>query len=231
MSHRGVKGRTKSCETHVHDQPFGRNETIDIWQSQWVRKEGNASINKVSTMTPGLAKIFEKVCSSRNFESPETDFLTAVNACCIDFTDTGSLKHVHWLSQCQSTNCSTTYYGWGNIVEVNTVVAGVSRLITGIDLRLAHEYRIQWLPATIHNAGRMDHRQVRNASFKAIPLLGSVDVEMAYSYSESCWHFPQWHVRSYGRWYVSVSQEEDSMEGRLILGHEVGMTEVVQILY
>jgi len=64
MSSLGVKGRAKSWEAHERDQQFGENESIDIWKSQRLRKEGNARINKVSAMKPGLAKIFEKVCIS-----------------------------------------------------------------------------------------------------------------------------------------------------------------------
>jgi hypothetical protein len=61
MSSHGVKGRTTSREAHERDQQFGENESIDIGKSQRLRKEGNARINKVSAMKPGLAKIIEKV--------------------------------------------------------------------------------------------------------------------------------------------------------------------------
>jgi hypothetical protein len=61
MSSLGVKGRSKSWEAHERDQQFGENQSIDIGQSQRLRKEGNARINKVSVMRPGLAKIIEKV--------------------------------------------------------------------------------------------------------------------------------------------------------------------------
>jgi len=61
MSSLGVKGRTKSWETHERDQQFGENESTDIGKSQRLRKEGNARINKVSAMRPGLAKRIEKV--------------------------------------------------------------------------------------------------------------------------------------------------------------------------
>ena len=61
MSSLGVKGRTKSWEALERDQQFGENESIDIGKSQRLRKEGNARINKVSAMRPGLAKIIEKV--------------------------------------------------------------------------------------------------------------------------------------------------------------------------
>jgi len=64
MSCLGVKGHTKSWEAHERDQQFGENESIDIGKSQRLRKEGNARINKVSAMKPGLAKIIEKVCFS-----------------------------------------------------------------------------------------------------------------------------------------------------------------------
>ena len=61
MSSLGVKGRTKSWEAHERDEQFGENEGIDIGKNQRLRKEGNARINKVSAMQPGLAKIIEKV--------------------------------------------------------------------------------------------------------------------------------------------------------------------------
>jgi hypothetical protein len=61
MSNLGVNGHTKSWEAHERDHQFGENESIDIGKSQRLRKEGNARINKVSAMRPGLAKIIEKV--------------------------------------------------------------------------------------------------------------------------------------------------------------------------
>jgi hypothetical protein len=61
MSSLGVKGRMKSWEAHERDEKFGENESIDIGKSQRLRKEGNARINKVSAMRPGVAKIIEKV--------------------------------------------------------------------------------------------------------------------------------------------------------------------------
>jgi hypothetical protein len=98
MSSLGVKGRIKSWEAHERDQQFGENGTTDIGKSQRLRKEGNARINKVSAMRPGLAKIIEKVCISRHCERPETDIHKAENACGIDYTDTWSTKRVHSLS-------------------------------------------------------------------------------------------------------------------------------------
>jgi len=68
------------------------NESIDIEHSQRLHEEGNARINKVLAMRPGLAKIIVKVRISRNFESPETDLQIAANACCIDYADTPSAK-------------------------------------------------------------------------------------------------------------------------------------------
>jgi len=57
----GVKGSTKSWDAHERDKQFGENESIDIGKSQRLRKEGNARINKVLAMRPGLAKIIDKV--------------------------------------------------------------------------------------------------------------------------------------------------------------------------
>jgi len=61
MSSLGVKDLTKSWEAHDRDPQFGRNESIDIKNSQRLRKEGNARINKVSATKPGSAMIFGKV--------------------------------------------------------------------------------------------------------------------------------------------------------------------------
>ena len=61
MSSLGEKGRTKSWEAHERDQQFGENESTDNGQSQRLRIEGNARINKVSAMKPGLARIMETV--------------------------------------------------------------------------------------------------------------------------------------------------------------------------
>jgi hypothetical protein len=61
MSSLGVNGPTKSWEAHDRDQQFGENESIDIGKGQRLRKEGNARINKVTAMRPGLLNIIEKV--------------------------------------------------------------------------------------------------------------------------------------------------------------------------
>jgi hypothetical protein len=61
MSCFSVKHRTNYWEAQERDQQFGENESIDIGKSQRLRKEGNARINKVLAMRPGLAKIIEKV--------------------------------------------------------------------------------------------------------------------------------------------------------------------------
>jgi hypothetical protein len=61
MSSLCVTRLTRSCEAHECDQQFGENESIYIGKSQRLRKEGNARINKVLAMRPGLAKIIENV--------------------------------------------------------------------------------------------------------------------------------------------------------------------------
>jgi len=97
MSSLGVKDRTKSWEADGHDQQCGENESIDFRKSQRLPKEGNARINPVSAMRPGLAKIIEKVRISKYFERPETDLHIAKNACCIDYAETWSTKQVQGL--------------------------------------------------------------------------------------------------------------------------------------
>jgi hypothetical protein len=95
MSSLGVKGHTQSWEAHGCNEQFGQNESTDIGKSPRLRKEGNARINKMSAMRPGLAKIFEKDRISIYFESAETDLHIADIACCIGYTDTWSSKGVY----------------------------------------------------------------------------------------------------------------------------------------
>jgi hypothetical protein len=88
----GVQGRTKSWEAYERNLQFGENESIHIGKRQRLRKQGNARINKVSAMRPGVAKIIDKVCLSRCFETSDTDFHIAEDACGINYADTCLLK-------------------------------------------------------------------------------------------------------------------------------------------
>jgi len=81
MSSLGVKGHTKSWEAHEGNLQFGENQSVDIGIIQRLRKEGNATINKVSAMRPGIAKIIETVRISTYCESPPTNLHIAENAC------------------------------------------------------------------------------------------------------------------------------------------------------
>jgi len=231
MSSLGVKGRTKSWEAHERDQQFGENESIDIGKSQRLRKEGNARINKVSAMRPGLAKIIEKVRISWYFESPEADLHKAENACCINYANTWSPKRVHWLSESQSPHCSTSDYGCEDTLELYSGVARARLLLTGIHPWVASTPKIQRIPAAIHNSRRMDDCQVCHGSIAAISILDPLDVEEAYSHIASRHHSVQWDVRSHGWRDASFGQEKDSMEGRLVLRCEVSWTEAFQILH
>jgi len=58
----GGKCCTKSWEAHEHDQQFGEGANIDIAKSERLQKQGNARLNKVLAMRPGLPKIIEKFC-------------------------------------------------------------------------------------------------------------------------------------------------------------------------
>jgi hypothetical protein len=95
MSSLGVKGHTKSWEAHGRDQQYEENESTDIGMSQRLRKEGNARINNLLVMRPGLAKIFGKVRISTYCESAETVLRIEENASCIDYTDTWTSKRVY----------------------------------------------------------------------------------------------------------------------------------------
>ena len=198
MSSLGVKGHTKSWEAHEHDQQFGDNESIDNGKSQRLRKEGNARINKVSAMRPGLAKIIENVRISWDFESSETDRHIAENACCINYADTWSPNQVHWLSKRQSPYCSTPDYGCEDTLELNPGVARARLPITGIHTRVASKPKIRWIQATIHNPGLMDNCHVCHGSVEVISILDPLDVEEAYSHIASRSHSVQWHVQSHG---------------------------------
>jgi len=123
MSSLGVKGHTKSWEAHERDQQFEENESVDIGNSQRLGKEGTARINEVLAMKPGLAKIIEKVCVSKYFETAETDLRIAENASCIDDANTWLSKRVHWLSKSQCPHCGTSDYGCEYMLELDTGVA------------------------------------------------------------------------------------------------------------
>jgi hypothetical protein len=59
MSGLGVKGCSKSREAHECNHQFREYTSIGIGMSQRLHTEGNARINKVVAMRPGLANIFE----------------------------------------------------------------------------------------------------------------------------------------------------------------------------
>jgi len=198
MSSLGVKRHAKSWEAHERDQHFGENESIDIGKTQRLRKDGNARINNVSAMRPGLAKIIEKVCISWYFESPETDLHKAENACCFDYADTWSSNRVHWVSKSQSPHRSTSNCGCENTLEVYTGVTRAGLPITGIHTWMASKSKIHQIPATIHNSWWMDDCEVCHGSIEAIQILDPLDVEEAYSHIASCYHSVKWHIWSHG---------------------------------
>jgi hypothetical protein len=88
MTSLDAKGQARSWEAHEGDQQFGENELVDNGKSEKLCKEGNARINMELAITACLAKIIQKVYTSRYFESPETDIHQAENACCIDYAKT-----------------------------------------------------------------------------------------------------------------------------------------------
>ena len=136
MSSLRVKGRNKSWKAHVRAQHLWENESADIGKSQRLWKEGNARINKVSVMRPGLVKIIENLRISTHCEWPETDIHIAENACGIDYADTWLTKQVHWVSESQSADCSTTKYGCEDTLKVETGAAQVPLQNMWIDSRV-----------------------------------------------------------------------------------------------
>jgi len=101
MSSLGVKGHSKSWEAHERNQQFGENKCIHMGKSQRLQNEGNAIVNKVSAMRPGLAEIIETVCIWTYCESSQTNLHMAENACCIDYDEAWSSTQVHWLPHSQ----------------------------------------------------------------------------------------------------------------------------------
>jgi len=130
MSSLGVKGHSKSWEAHESDPQFGENESIDIGKSHRLRREGNARINKLCAMRPGLAKSIENVRISTYFECAETDIQIAENTGCSDYADTWSAKQVHRLTESQCPDRSTTYYGCDDTLEIDTRVSRARLPIT-----------------------------------------------------------------------------------------------------
>jgi len=112
-------------------------------------KQGNARINKVSAMRPGLAKIIEKVHISWYFESLETDLHMAENACCIDYAETWSSKQVYWLSKSQSPHCGTSDYRCEDTLELYTGVTRAGLLITGIHTWVATKSKMHCTSAKV----------------------------------------------------------------------------------
>jgi len=195
MSSLVVKSHTRFWEAYQRDQQFGENESIDTGKSQRLRKEGNPRINIVSAMRPDLANIIEKVSISRYFESSETNFHNAENTGYIDYTNTWLSKRLHLLSQSHIPHHGTTYSGCEDSLELDTGVAWGSLTITRIHPGVAPQSKIQWKPATLHNTGWMDHRQVDHGRFEAIPILDPVEIGEIYGHIASRYHSPQWHVR------------------------------------
>jgi len=196
MSSMGVKGRTNSWEAHEHDQQFGKNESFEIGNSQRLRREGNARITKVSAMRPGLVKIIEKVNISRYFESPQTDLHIEGNACCVDSGDTWLLKWVYCLSKSNVRIAVLPIMDLKRWWNSTLVLLERAYRITRIHPQVALKSNIQWLPASLHCTGWMDHCQVCHGCCEAIPILDAVDFEEAYSHIAIRYHSVQWYVRS-----------------------------------
>jgi len=129
----------------------------------------------------------------------------------------------------QSPHCSTSDYGSEDTLGLYTGVARVHLPFTGIRMLVASKPTIQWILATIHNSGWMDDCQVCHGSIEAISILDPLDVKETYSHIESRYHSVQCEFQSHGCRDASFGQEEDSMEGRLVLRCEVSSTEAFQI--
>jgi hypothetical protein len=169
----------KSWEAHQRNQRFGGNESVDIRKRQRLRKEGNAQINKVFAMRPGLRKIIEKVRITWYFECSATDLHQAQNACCIDHADTWSSKRIHRLRKIQSPHCCASDCGCEDTLELDTGVAQEPLPVTGFYTQAAPKSKLHWFMATFHNWRRMDHCKACQRSIEVISILHHVDIEEA----------------------------------------------------
>jgi hypothetical protein len=148
----------------------------------------------------------------------------------MNYANTWSPKGVYWLSKSQSPHCSTSDYGCEDKLELYSGVARAHLLFTGIHPQVASESKIRWISAIIHNSGWMDDCHICHGSIDVISILDPLDLEEAYSNIASCYRSVQWHVQSHGPRDASFGQEEDSMEGRLVLRCEVSSIEDIPIL-
>jgi len=128
-SNLGIHGCTKSWESHECNQQDGENDSLYIGKIQRLWKEGNATINKLSAMKPGVPQVIEKVCISIYFETIETNLYMAANTCYIEYAGNRLLKRVLSASTCQSMNRTITYFESEDSLESNTGVASASLLI------------------------------------------------------------------------------------------------------
>jgi len=177
MSSLSVAGSTKSLGTHERVQQYGENKTMDIGKCQRLPNKSNARINKLSAMRPGLTKIIENVCMSTYCERPQTDLHKAENHCRIEYTDTCSLKWVHWLSKRHSPHLGTSHYRCGKQLEFDCGVVWESLTIMRIHPRVAPESKILWSKGTLHNIGSMNLCHACHGRFEAIPILDPGDVK------------------------------------------------------
>jgi len=150
MSSLSVTDRAKSWDAHERDQQCVENESIDSGKSQELWKEGNARINKVLAMKPGLAQIIEQIHTSKYFESSETELHKAENASFIDYANFWLSTQVHWMSKSQSPHHSTINYGCEDTLELNHWVACTSLPIMRIPPPVAPKFNIHWSAATLH---------------------------------------------------------------------------------
>jgi hypothetical protein len=153
-------------------------------------------------MRPGFAKIIGKICISRWLNSPQSDLYTAENTCCINYAHSCTSKQVHSLSTAQSLHYRTTNYASDDTFKLDSGVGRVSLPIITIQLGLAPQWLMQWLPATLYNTGWMNHCQVCHRRFEAIPTLDPVNVDEVYSQIASRYHRVQWYLWLYGQHYA-----------------------------
>jgi len=183
----------------------------------------------VSTQLPSIS-VRSRTLVYAPLQSPETDLHIAQNACHIGYANTWSLKRVHWLSKCHGPHRSTSNYGGEDTLGHKTGAARVRLQCMAMHTQVAPKSNIQWLLSPFHDSRWMDHCEVCQGSIEAISILNSAHSKDAYSHNASHHRSIQWHVRSHGWCDASLGQEEDSMEGRLVLRCEVSSTEDVQIV-
>jgi len=190
MTSLGVKRCTKSWEAWAQS-PIWREWKCRHWEESKTLKRGQCKNQSGVGHETRFSKDNWESMYFKIFWKSWNDLDIAESACSIDYADTWLTKRVHWLSKTNSLHRSTTNFVCEDIMELDTGVAWASLPISEIQPQVTAKSKLQWLLATLHNTGWMNHCQVHHGSFESFPILNPVDVNEAYGDIASRCHSAQ----------------------------------------